>query len=768
MSQGVRQKCRVFLEGREVPFQGATLFSSPNSPLVASIDLVPLECIRKILPKTQIQIMVVDSLNFGDLVPRLAFDGEVFGRSYTKAQNGRGFSIKAIDYSSYWDEAKAYCYNANFQVGLVGEIITGAPPVAPPVSPAGTPAPTNPAADAAAIIASTQLASKFSNSATLTSTATVLTAMVNLILSGSNTDIIDGLLYIIRTLTKTNFFYQQAFDRLRINERTLFGSSGDLTAFLKSIKMDDFLNSYTGKQGGMSSLREMLLTIAQLVFHEFVSIPFPAKLPKNGPPSATIGTNTGSILNYGSSIVGQFMFIPDGYTLPPPKCNVVFPNQVQKFSFEDDFRQTPTRYAYRYSMPEWQTAATSISSYPVNFYPPSVRTYMFKTKNAASNTDTSLLGPSTLLTDPNGLTYANTFYGAKNNIAPGATSISPTLRQADFLTNEESIRGIFDASDTFAPSVAVLAASNNASDRQQFFDDIGQYMFFKKRFAARNASADLLFNPFIVPGFNCLLVDDSDAGQSIIAKVQSVVHNLRNDGCSTSIQLGYARDFDEVDALTGNTTEPVLPPWFDEDIFGGPDTTGLFPAETTYLTQQGVFKNNPAELSARIAIKNPLVFPNISTYFQGLLGVSSLTDYTATPSSSNSAYAASNTSALVSIRGAVSLLTYLYQQKSSSDSARDTFVYNYIRRPIPSMYDAFLFLGAKPAGATDDAALNGTAIAPDEFATFVAMQHGTGAGRFDGLYASGTNRPDSQVINLKRQVINQYVNLLKTRRGFRG
>jgi len=725
MSKGASQKCRLFLEGREVPFVSANIISSIGEPIRAIIDLVPLQVIKFIKPKTQVHVFVQDHFNFGDDNFYLAFEGEVIGRAMVKRDNSRSFQITAVDYSGYWDEAKAYSYNPNFLVGKMEDVVEGGQ------------APSTEA--------------KQEGATTLTTASTINSVMINILtqaLHGETTDLIDGVVNVFKALTAINLFYQTSFQRLRMLDRVQVFSGGKVKTFLQALAMDEFLLTYTGKQGGMTSLREMLINVMQLIFHDFVSVPFPSLVP-----SIQNGKNLGDT-------IANFLFVPDGYPLSAPKCNVIFPNYVRSFEFVDDFRTTPTRFAFRAGFPAF--TETDVKVYPMQYYPDSFKDYMFGTATESNASYNSILGPSSLLVDPaTNKSYANLVPGAKygsaaKNNAVGAVSVSPTLRESDFLTNEESVKGIFFDTETFMPGMTTLASHNNAGNVRGFTQAIGSYLFFKKRFAARNAQAELMFHPFLVPGFNGIVVDDSAAGQSFIGKIQQIVHNLTNQGSSTTVQFGYCRDFDEVDALTSGTGEPPLPPWFDSNKFGAIETDGKsFNAETSYLVKLGLLgpqasdkTNATPELAARkkIATQPVTIFNHMSAFYQQLLGCDATTDIDGQDEGNGQ---------FVTMRGAAYYLTEHFKQLTDKPDAKDQFVVDYISRPIPNLATTFYFLGAVPAGTKG--------IIPDQFAKFVSTSSGAFKGRFDGI-----GYPDQKILALRRQVIDQYIALLRTQRGFRG
>lgn len=711
MARGVRQKCRLLLEGREVPFVSAEINCAPNAPKNALIQLVPTSAAKFIRPKTQVHLFVSDTLQFGDPDPRLAFEGEVVSRGRVKTHNTRYITLGATDYSGYWDEAKAYYYNTNFLVGKLEQLITGEPPPEVIVKAAGV--------------------------KSIRNVATVTSHMLSvLVAEAKRTDLVGAVAKVLATISDANLFYKLAFERLRVADRIIVRSSGRLNEFMKDLQLEEFLASYTGKQGGMLSIREMLFNVMALVFHEFYSMPFPSLVSPTGTTKKTIG---------------EYLFIPDNYPLPPPKCNAVFPNQIVGFEFSEDFRKAPTRFAFRASFPEFLQRETSVVTYPIQYFPQSFRNYMLR-NNQRTNLTTaeanSLLGPGTIFTDSKGRNYFDIFYGDKKEKVVG-NSLSVRMREADFLTNDEQIRGIFFDMDTFAPSVTALAAGGTSKrSRELFIQSVGEYMFFKKRFSARNASATILFNPHLAPGFNALFLDDSNAELSFIAKVQAITHSLTHESAMTSVALGYAREIDEVDLLSGGTGDPALPPWFDTEVFGKINDIN-YQLEIDFLKRQKLITESEARERKKVA--GVINFPKVSSFYRQTLGVDSILS----PKKTGTV----DRNPIVTVRGAAIFLRERYKHFSSDSALKDDFVFNYIRRPIPTMSEAMAFLGAFPAGRDS----KGKRVVAEEFEVFRATNTGPLKGRFDGK-----GHPDEKQLQVRRQIIDKYVSELKVQRGFRG
>lgn len=717
-----KQRARVFLEGVEVPFQSASLSSRVGQPTSAQISLVPNGKSKFILPRTMIHLFVQDRTAFGDDDYYLAFEGESVGRGYRKSHDSRSSIVMAMDYSVYWEDAKNYFMNPNFLVGKMAETLVNG------------------------FLTPDQVVKGLGGKSVPTA-ATSTTRLVDILVgqkgADGQPDLLAGVKEVLRQLGTVNEFLRAAYERLRIQDRLKVYGSGKLSEFLAGIKMQDFLAAFSGQSGGVESVRENLVAIMSTIFHEFISVPFPGKV-SNG--------KTSDLVNYA--------FIPDGYSLPPPKCNVFFPNQYSEFELYDDFRSAPTRYLFRHSFMLPIKDGVQTMSYPLQAYPTAFSDYMFRKRTASASEQKSMLGPSSLTTDKSGRNYGSVFFDDKKEKAVGGVAFSPTLKEADFLTNEESLRGIFLAMDTFSPNHGAMVRSADEKTRERLFSEIGRYTFFKKRFAPRQPSAVVRFNPHAVPGFNAVFIDDSDAGQSFIAKLQGVTHIITNAGMTTQLELGYGRDFDEVDLLTGGLGEPPLPGWFDPAVFGSASLDD-FKKETDWLTKRGVLDDDEKATRASIIKSSnaPTSFKNLGKYYQSVLGCNAITEFVEDKATSKGGK--KRTMTLATTRGAVLWLVNEYVLKRDKPELREKFVREYTARPLVRMEEAFQYIGA----STNVEIQGGGKRIPDEFAVFTSDSTVTGAlkNRFDGKGFS-----DEKVIALRRGIIDDYVAVLKNRRSFRG
>jgi hypothetical protein len=90
----------------------------------------------------------------------------------------------------------------------------------------------------------------------------------------------------------------------------------------------------------------------------------------------------------------------------------------------------------------------------------------------------------------------------------------------------------------------------NASDEEAALGDLfklyAKYEYFRSRFEMRSATATLAFNPYIVPGFSAVILDNVVSGFHSIGYVNSVSHNFAAQGeIQTTVVLSYVRTMPE-------------------------------------------------------------------------------------------------------------------------------------------------------------------------------------------------------------------------------
>jgi hypothetical protein len=137
-----------------------------------------------------------------------------------------------------------------------------------------------------------------------------------------------------------------------------------------------------------------------------------------------------------------------------------------------------------------------------------------------------------------------------------------------------------------------------------------RYEFYRRRASYRNGAVQMMFNPYIVPGFPIVIFDELTTGNHVIGYATSVTHQLSATGMSTSVSYTLGQTLDEylqqiLDARTGENPElrtydvEAAPPNPVPEIRFATQT--LQKAEeyfTTLFHQRQLYKGGPVKTAA--------------------------------------------------------------------------------------------------------------------------------------------------------------------------
>lgn len=522
---------KLFLEGFEVPLVSATITSNVGQASIAYIEVVPLAEIVDIKPRTHVLVSVRDLNNPDEDFPYIkAWEGEVFGFSMSKTPQSRNITLSAIDMSSYWDNALLYFFNAQQSLGKGGPEIAAMGQDVQDAQRAG-----------------------FKTQSTTHSLSSYFIEILKGTLSKEGTDFLDGLVEVFKKTENINDFFASAEKRLRITDRIRLRSSGDIEALLKANQGLEWITGIVGQDSGYSTLRQTVTKLMSLIFHDFVSLSFPSKVSIG---SSTLRGDGIPTKSQEMATQGEFIFKPSFFMMPPPACNIFYPDEYSQFSYSRMFFQEPTRLIYQPQMPSVLGSQGFAMEHV--YEPNSFEQFMLK-KEVTDIGD----GPLQVAVDPG-------VYGADDTSAKSKETNQGKKREGQFLTNEERMRGILMSHEGMAPASTLFRAILDKSEQKKIGEGIANYLFFKKRFEPRSLQISSQLKLSVIPGFTTLVLDPKDPKLSLVAYCNSVTHRFTaTQGGYTTVSLSYARTVDEQDTSSTSTLEPPIPPWFSPDIFGG-------------------------------------------------------------------------------------------------------------------------------------------------------------------------------------------------------
>lgn len=524
MSKARELNARLFLEGRSVPFVGANMTFTKGQPSVSTIKMPPLPEAKRIKPRTMAHIFVKDFTFPGSEKPWvLLFEGEVYGHSKGKSTNSRTFNLYAMGLSNYWDNAKQYYMNARSSFGDSNNVYNSQKAI--------------------------DQAERDNQSVEYTASGITayVTTLINKVLDDPNKDLVDGIIEVVKKVEDVNPFFRYNQHRYRLNDRIIFESSGALNDLFSFNNKEALWNAISGRgNSGTVTVRQLVNLILGMVFHDFTTVAAPSKI--NSDLKDGVGEKR-------KQTIGSFVFKPETFMMPPPKCNVLFPDHYGQLGVNRNFFHEVTRYKNNVNMLSGIIRGNFPRSVAKTFYTPKGFN-QFRTGEDFLETDYEQF-------------KSPIDQGKHNEEAPEDERSTTFLRDYNFLSHEELMKGIFTEMGTAMPSSHIFSLIVPKEDQQSFFQQATDYLFHKKRLASRGSRTQGALNLSPVVGFAALLLDDSDAEQNMIGTLESLSHNISAEGGgSTQYTFSFLRDVDEEDLWSGDSYEPPIPPWYDPSVFG--------------------------------------------------------------------------------------------------------------------------------------------------------------------------------------------------------
>lgn len=530
---GALIKTRMYMEGRLVEngLVSTTVSGGVGGPATASLELVPTNTIKHIMPGTWVHIFTTDPWDLnpaGDLSDfKLLFEGVVITRGFTRQGSGRNFVVQCAGPEIYWTEARQFWMNiSSMNGGLVDQLAV-------------------------------QTSGGYGRFGTVSATGAYGYMSSKLAFADKDQPeerFMDTLISVLDDIGNVNPFYTNARNRFRLTDRILRAPAGKTDKLFQVSLLGDFLDGLAGRVSGQTNISDVVNQVLSAIMHEWVSIPAPPyvkarifdrdpfgnikrnkkKVTKRGPR----GRETVDLFEYETAeekIVGSIMFKPHVYTIAPPSCNVLFPNMYETMNFQENFLQEPTRLSMQPQMPQFLGGSAL-------------------TQGLLLQRPVELEIFGALARDPKRRTPKKR--DADANFADGAGQ-APNYTDYDWTTNEERIRGIVYNFVNLAPAPSTLTLSDPGKRQPsgtrkggtpKYLQNAASYEFFKSKFIARQTALSGPYNMRPVPGFPLVALDDSEAKMNVICNLRNIQHHIDAGGqATTQYSIEYPRLAEEVD-----------------------------------------------------------------------------------------------------------------------------------------------------------------------------------------------------------------------------
>ena len=466
-------ECKLLLSGVETPFQAIQVVDVINQASRAEIT-VPYCVFGKFLRPRTLVLVFYRYKDVPDMEYRLFFKGEIVGRTEAKGHAERGLSFTCVSLGDYLNTGFVGQIRNNVQSSVIANSArlndigqrTASPVIRVKANVAGT--------DTFAVIASGGLESYIDN-------------LLNELFQSDVSPAI--------TLSK--------YETYRLREKFTTLPTDMITAFLGGLGDTDIKRQLLARFQELETVAEHLKTVRSFLLLDYIE----------NRASVLAGNLHKPVLNYGV----------------PPKCNVIFPCQVQSFRFTEDFAKMPTRLLFDIGQAIY----------------------------AGTQQDTD----ASVFLDRKGISPKELAGFYQNN--PDLTNES-RIRNFMYYTAEESERGVIPylAAEQALNTAWFHGLRRNPEDSGGYEEKVQQWQDFKLFYirgqARRLQISDCAFLPDLLCGFPLVLLDNQTF---LMGYLESVTHTITATGqASSRVTVSHVRDV--LDPLLGR-------PWWLKDLAEG-------------------------------------------------------------------------------------------------------------------------------------------------------------------------------------------------------
>lgn len=311
-------------------------------------------------------------------------------------------------------------------------------------------------------------------------------------------------------INESHPFYVEMNKRRKVNN--LFTSPHDNILLKLYLNLEKSISEISKGYAMLSEQNPMMMSFADLIYSYLKSIGY--SIYPN--PIATI-------LNYSNNntvdpienlpILNSQMVLPDFFTAPPPRCNVIFPSNLTGFYLPRN-KIVTTRYAAFHKHPAEATMAMGITSYKVAGWP-----IVDKDKGVILS-DYLHLGDNARVWN-NGDNFAMEYFGGPKIKADVFDQNSPESILMNMHNKEDAEN------------------SRNSSERGSA-QSVAGYFAALSRYGDRIGQVQTIFNPNLVAGFPTLIIIPKQRGSSMevmpyMGVIKQIHHKITPNGSTTSV-----------------------------------------------------------------------------------------------------------------------------------------------------------------------------------------------------------------------------------------
>jgi hypothetical protein len=552
----------VYLNGVEVPCPSVSVNYGVWSIPEATLTFPPHRLLQRLGTEDRIEVVIfyLDDLDDPEHPEfRLLFEGEIIGWSYASSPDGRQMAFNAVADISVFTQLHFFFLN---NVDAIADYTVTPGAGAAGIGQAGAFYPFSLFKKGLLVQANEK--GKDSSPPDITRPFEILYNVVRGMIDTRLNDqkpsrrSIPAVNFFSRWTRKRNFLNR--FAALPIFEDEVADSTAGVFPIIQAAQattalktMQDNLASTIGNAG---TLWEVLKETYGHVFFEIAMLPTA--------PAARVRIEDGTIVGGPTPGVGQtnkrtepvrllnYFVKPQLFFGIAPTCNVMFPSMISNYTYSESYIAQPTRtyvndqfIASALSQNVFTAAALSFG------YPEEVdviladKTGRAQAAAAKANAGNAAGSRRVSFSGKNLLVFPEEFYKG-----PVLSRMSVPA-WFTYLKNREP------KTSTSVAEQPTPASKDEAASLHALMSSYVEYEHFRGRYEKRGGAVNMAWNPYVVPGFPCVIFDQKASAFHTLGYLSNVVQSMSMEGMYTAINYSLSRTIPEMfDLLKSDLAKP--------------------------------------------------------------------------------------------------------------------------------------------------------------------------------------------------------------------
>jgi hypothetical protein len=298
--------------------------------------------------------------------------------------------------------------------------------------------------------------------------------------------------------------------------------------------------------------------------------------------------------------LGAYVSKPEGHFAIPPGCNVIAPCMVTNIDYNESYAQQPTRaiagspYLSHFGVRLGSLGQEAIRKYATaNGWPIDLKRII--EGQSKLNYQNLLIYPEEFFKGPvlQNVTMPGWYKFIRETAGQyeAKTKLNSQNRNLQNAQGSNEVPFSTDNADVTPRAAQLENASPDVRDTTDIYTRFTRMKYYEARYAPRQGSIQMAFNPYIMPGYSFVYFDKGVAKMHLMGHVVNVSHSIgAQGGMATVVQYAFGRKLQEnyegaiqeaLDTIDANNADPTQPA-FDRFYAMSP----LFPTRTMANTLQ--------------------------------------------------------------------------------------------------------------------------------------------------------------------------------------